>query len=200
METAALVISVFAVLLSVVVAGWAIYLQWSMFKASTDQLNLMGKENARLGQTIATSLGQLHETATTTRSRLDTTLDQLISGLLGRGAPGLGGPAEPPEKLHAELQAWRVEQAVTILRDFPTARAVLQSLGGGAREVPSVIAELRGLRPKTEPEDEWVVDVAGMVSVLRALDLLAIDADKDTVCLTAEASEVAARLSEAGRD
>jgi len=89
---------------------------------------------------------------------------------------------------------------VTILRDFPTARAVLQALGGGAREVRSVVAELRGLTPETEREEERVLEVAGIVSVLRALDLLAIDEDKDTVSLTAEGGEVAARLSEGTGD
>lgn len=200
METAALVISIFAILLSVIVAGWAIYLQWSMFKATTDQLVAIGKENASLGQRIARSLGRLQETAATTRSRLDATMEQLVSGLLGRAAPALGGPAEPPEKLHAELQAWRVEQAVRVFRGLRAAPRVLEYLAGGARDSNDLGTQLVELRPEGEDEDPWMWDIAAIIGVFNALDLLAVDGEKGVVSLTAPGRQVAARLSEGADD
>jgi len=200
METAALVISVFAVLLSVVVAGWAIYLQWSMFKASTDQLNLIGRENARLGQTIATSLGELHETTTTTRSTLDLTMGQLVSGLLERGGRSPKPAGAEAEEIQRDWDGWRVEQAVRVFRSFRAAPRVLEYLAGGARDADDLGTQLVGLRPEGEPQNPWMWDIAAIIGVFNTLDLLALDREKSVVTLTVQGRQVAARLSEGTDD
>jgi len=200
MDVAALVISIFAILLSVIVAGWAIYLQWCMFKATTDQLNLIGKENASLGERIAMSLGQLHETATTTRGRLDTAMDQLVSGLLGRGAPAAEGAAAEPEQIGGSSDAWRVEQAVRVFRPLRAAPRVLEYLAGGARDADDLATQLVGLRPEGEPENPWMWDIAAIIAVSNGLDLVDVDRDKRTVTLTACGTQVAARFSKGTDD
>ena len=193
METAALVISVFAVLLSVVVAGWAIYLQWCMFKATTDQLNLIGKENASLGERIAMSLGQLHETTTTTRSRLDSTMGQLVSGLLGRVGASV---EEPPvvDDVQLDRKAWAVDRAMWILQEFPESRAIVEYFEAGVRPSAAVESDLAALAPKDEEAKDWDAFVMVVLGLLRTLDLLRLDGD--SLSLTVEGRQLAERLRE----
>jgi hypothetical protein len=201
MDTAALVISIFAVLLSLIVAGFAIGLQWRMFNATSQQLNLIGKENASLGERIATSLGQLHETATTTRRRLDTALDQLVSGLLGRVAPSAEAPAGVAGESRGDLDAWVVERGARLLQRFRAAPALLEYLGGGApTNADTAVQQLLQLRPEDRDEGDWEMDLGAVITVLEALDVVRVDPEKDEVSLTAQGRQIAARLSEGGHD
>ena len=200
MDVAALVISIFAVLLSLIVAGFAIGLQWRMFNATSQQLNLIGKENASLGERIAASLGQLHETASITRSRLDATLDQLVSGLLGRAAPSAEGAGAEVRRLQPDPVGWRIEQAAMVFELAPAAPAVLEYLAGDGRDTGTLATQLFELRPESWDKQRWEKDVVVVASVLVALDLLDIDAGKNTVSLRPEAKQIAARLSEAKHD
>jgi len=193
MDVAALVISIFAILLSVIVAGWAIYLQWSMFKATTDQLVAIGKENASLGQRIARSLGRLQETATTTRSRLDTTLDQLVSGLLGRAAPSAEEPSAVDD-VQLDRKAWAVGQAMWLLQDFSEGRAILEYFEAGVRPSAAVESDLAALAPKDEDPGDWEAFVLIVLGILRVLDLLRLDGD--SFSLTVEGRQLAERLRE----
>ena len=67
MDEAALIIAIVALVLSVIVTGFGMALQWFMFRASTDQLTNIGKESAGISERIARSLGEIHETTATTR-------------------------------------------------------------------------------------------------------------------------------------
>ena len=196
MDVAALVISIVAVLLSVIVAGWAIYLQWCMFRATTDQLTAIGKENASLVERMAMSLGQIHEVATGTRSSLDATVSQLVSGLLER----LGQPAEAAGtgsgRTHRDVEEWRVGQAASVLCGLRGASAIVGHLAGGARDVDTLGTELVSLLPDTEPGDAKF-SVTATIAVLKALDLLDVGVDNRTVSLTAAGRQVAARLAKA---
>lgn len=200
METAALVISIFAVLLSLVVAGFAIGLQWMMFNATTRQLNLIGKENASLGERIAASLGQLHETTTITRSRLDATMDQLVSGLLTGGAIPAEGAGAPTQRVVPDLDRWRIDQAAEILRAFRAAPAMMEYLATDARDARTIGAQLLDLAPQTDDALMWKIDVPAVINILLALELVALDADKMLVSLTPQGKQLAARLSEATHD
>jgi len=144
METAALVISIFAVLLSLIVAGWAIYLQWSMFKATTGQLAAIGKENASLGERKAMSLGQLHETATSTRGSIESTIMPLVSMLRKTPDEQPAAPAATADQ-QAAVRAWRVRRAIgslTLLRGTPL---FLELLGPGEppRDVKAFLEEFK---------------------------------------------------------
>ena len=201
MDVAALVISIFAVLLSLIVAGFAIGLQWRMFSATSQQLNLIGKENASLGERIAMSLGQLHESATTTRSRLDATMEQLVSGLLARVAPSSDAAGAEPKEIQGDPQGWRIQQAALVLEDIPGARDILEYLAGGPRDARTAGTELMDLGPQAGWDKAgWEWQATTVVGVLKALDMLGYDEDKDVVSLTVEGRQVATRLSEAGRD
>lgn len=200
METAALVISVFAVLLSVIVAGWAVYLQWSMFKATTDQLNLIGKENASLGERIAASLGQLHETTTSTRNTLDAMIGQLVSGLLRGGAIPAEGARAPTERVLPNLNRLSIDQAAKVLGALRAAPAVLEYLAADARDYRTLGTQLLDLAPQTEDAWTWKMNIPAVVDILLALDLVAADADKGTVSLTPEGRQIAERLREASHD
>jgi len=201
MDVAAVVISIFAVLLSLIVAGFAIGLQWRMFNATSEQLNLIGKENASLGERIATSLGQLHETATTTRSRLDATLEQLVSGLLGRVAPSAEARAGVGDEARGDLDAWVVEQGADVLQRFGAAPAVLEYLARGALiDANAAARQLIELKPEGTDKRKWDMDLAGVMAVVEALGLLRLDPEKGVVTLTAPGKQLAARLSGATHD
>lgn len=200
METAALVISIFAVLLSVVVAGWAIQLQWSMFKASSHQLNLIGRESARLGQRLSRSLGQIQEATTTIKSSLDTTVGHLLSGSARPVPASQGAVGAAAEETEREMERWRVEEAVRVFRGLRAAPRVLEYLAGGARDRDDLGTQLVELRPEGEDQDPWMWDIAAIIGVSNALDLLAVDPDKGVVTLSAPGRQVAARLSEGADD
>lgn len=213
------VVSILALAVAVAAIGIGLFgavLQWLAYRATTDQLTAIGRENARLGERIAQSLGALHESATTTRSRLDTTLDQLVSGLLGRVAPSTEGagaevsrlqPAPAGEAAGAgaqeterERERWRVEQAVRAFGSLRAAPRVLQYLAGGARDSNDLGTQLVELRPEGEDQDPWMWDIAAIIGVFKALDLLAVDREKGVVTLTAPGRQIAARLAEAKHD
>ena len=206
MDTAALVISILAVLLSVIVAGWAIYLQWCMFKASTDQLNLIGKENASLGERIATSLGQLHETAITTRSRLDAMMGQLVSGLLARASPSPEPAGAETREIQRDPAGWRLQRAAAVLRGRPAARVVVEYLASRPRDWRDLGAELFDLRPdardQQDPRDaiRWALEVVAAVLVLDALELLARDPEANTVTLAPQGTDLGGLLAEGAHD
>jgi hypothetical protein len=208
MDVAALVISIFAVLLSVIVAGWSVRLQLLMFRATTDQLMAIGKENASLAERIAKSLGQLHEAATSTRSSLDKTIDQLLSAVLSRStapASSEAGGAEVGESQPGPEER-RVQRAVMFLRTYRSAPVILGELAGGFIDVRTLGTERARLRAETGDDEDiegvihWAMDVAAVLAVLHALDLLAFGPGRRTVTLTAEGKQLAALLLEAADD
>jgi hypothetical protein len=204
MDVAALVISIVAVLLSVVVAGWAIYLQWSMFRATTDQLTAIGKENARLGEEVSRSLGQIHEAATGTRGTVESTflpLVSLLSNVTGQPqrAPGRE-PAAAAEQAEPRMQRWLIEQAVTVLGVAAAAPLLVEHLSVAPRALDGLGQRLLDLRPEAWDKQRWEWDVVLVVGVLLALGLLDIDREKGTVSLLPAGNEIRARLVEGRRD
>jgi hypothetical protein len=204
MDVAALVISILAVLLSVIVAGWAIYLQWCMFKATTDQLNLIGRESARLGESLSRLLGQIHEATTTTRGSIESTFLPLVSLLKGvhEERPGASGKAlaGAAEEVRRESDAWRVERAVATLSPIVAAPAVLQYLSAGPRQVATLAGELFNLMPDGGNKENWRSDVMGVLAALMALEFLVGGPEGETVSLAPAARQIAPRLAEAKGD
>jgi hypothetical protein len=206
MDAAALVISIFAVLLSLIVAGFAIGLQWRMFNATSQQLNLIGKENASLGERIAMSLGQLHETATSTKSRLDTTMGQLVSGLLERVAPWPQAVGAERRQIQRDPGGWRLQRAAAVLRGRPVARVVVGYLASSPRDWRDLGAQLFDLRPQADEQQDpgeairWGLEVVAAVLVLDALELLARDPEANTVTLAPEGTDLGRLLAEGAHD
>jgi hypothetical protein len=195
MDVAALVISVFAILLSVIVAGWAIYLQWCMFKATTDQLTAIGKENASLAERIAKSLGQLHEAATSTKGSLDRTIDRLLSAVVAR--PTLGSAAAPADEQLDQGQ-WRIQRAKEFFGEDRAACGILRYLTPDGRERAEFTAYLTGPDFPREDAAQWIMDVGTTFVALAALDLIDLDAGRDRVVLTDVGREVARALGGRG--
>ena len=200
MDVAALIISIFAVLLSLIVAGFAIGLQWLMYNATTRQLSLIGKESASLAERIAKSLGELHETATSTRSRLDATLDQLVSGLLGRPTPPGEEDGGEKQATQGDWGAWRVERAVKTLGPFAAAPALLQYLSAAPRHVGTLRGDLLNLMPDGGNKEIWRADVLAVLAALMALGFLLQGPEEGTVSLAPAARQIAPRLAEAKSD
>ena len=202
MDTAALVISIFAVLLSVIVAGWAIYLQWCMFRATTDQLTAIGKENASLGERIAMSLGQVHETTSATSSRLDGIMGQVVSGLLERVPPSLEPAGAETRGIRRDPTGWRLQRAAAVLRGRPGARVVVGYLASSPRDWRDLGAQLFELRPDARDQQDpgeairWGLEVVAAVRVLDALELLARDEEANTVTLAPEGRDLGRLLAE----
>ena len=191
MDVAALIVSVVAVFLSVIVAGFAMGLQWLMFRASTDQLTSIGKENAALVANVATSLGKIQQTTTITQDTVSRQLEQvtgrLLDGVLAdqaRSIPEDGtGDARGQPVERSEME-WQIERTISQARRHSAVGRMLTFLGG--QDEGRSYEEIREHMGSTIKDDPYgigsALDFFQALGSLGALD--AIDIKNDKLALT----------------
>ena len=130
MDVTALIVAIIAVFVSLAVAGFAIWLQWLMFRASSDQLANIGKENAGLAERLARSLGEIHETTTSTKGAIDRQLEQVTARLLDTAVPSKepsidadvrGNGGEPV----LTASDWATQRVLSIAKGWPEVQYML---------------------------------------------------------------------------
>jgi hypothetical protein len=149
MDVAALIISIVAVLLALVVSAFAIILQFLMFKATSDQVARMGEQNAKLGERLASALTEIREITAQTRGTVDITVKDVIAAALSSVFPSETREAPMAEQAGdvptgptgKELVQWQRSELVSKVRtseDMMPVLRLLQSKPEGAS-----LAELR---------------------------------------------------------
>ena len=203
MDEAALIVAIVAVVLSVVVAGFGMLLQWLMFRASTDQLTNIGKENAALVTSIAMSLGTIQKTTTITQDTVSRQLEQVFVRLLDKAFAGgervaeEAEPAEVPQvPVEEPVKQWEVRRTTSEARTFSAVRLMLTYLDG--EDEGKSHNEIRD-HLASAYEDDAVGSLSAALDFFMALGTLnalrAVELKGDNLALT-ETGKLAARLLE----
>jgi hypothetical protein len=136
---------------------------------------------------------------TGTREHQHRQVEALIKGLIDRQR--ISEAQEERRRVRMLSPAgWLLDRGASVLGVFPGARLVLQYLAGDARGLDAAPSELIRLKPEGRDTDDWLAEVAAVLAVLQALELLAYDRAKDAVSLAPLGMQLATRLWERAAD
>lgn len=180
MDVAALIVAIVALILTLVVTGFGILLQWSMFTATSEQVTRMGEQNAALGERLTNTLTEIREVTTHTRGTIDTTMRHVIDAALPKVFPSkaiAAATGEPEREAPRTMEeaAWKSWQH--------------QRLVSTARAYSHVLPILR--LPQAKPEGVTLDDMASAV-VIKDSDT---DEDVARILRVAHASTVVGVLT-----